>query len=313
MKKIYTLFTWRKLFNFFNTILLLFFGIFVCAYSFYIRVLLIRLPYEIGVEFNVYKFISYVYLTILFSYLLKQKIKPTKNENFLFKKVKENFLMPIAEFYDKSLDTVHFYFIDHKDRLRLKGLLGECLYKIADFCTYVDSKDSYYFFYIYYFFNFLPRLVILGCLYVDVFYRGEFYYTYKCIGVLILILLWKVCYYLLKQNLELTLEFYSLYFIKIIVTDPEELKRVGASEPFLYCKVRKDAIVQKRYPVDEAGYREMFVAISKLEKVKHRFFAFLENVGTRSAYCDYAQVIIYVGSIIIWGYLAVITGVIYLK
>src|ERR1700744_5801637 len=81
-------------------------GLLIASYIFYIRVILTRLPREITFEWNIWSFLLYTGLSLLFLYILKKQIHPNESKNKIIKKIKEYTIEKIHYWYTSSLSIL---------------------------------------------------------------------------------------------------------------------------------------------------------------------------------------------------------------
>ena len=166
-------------------VILFLIGISIISYIFYIRLILERIPHKIDFSFNIYKFLLYLILFIIFAYLVKQKIYPKTSKNIIiifFKEYSNPIYTKLKEIYKTSLFVVHDFFISD-GRIKINLFLHECILKIdkiySSFSNEEDKLNYTFPILIYCFFVIIPRYITIIALFVDIIIFNEFYYFYK--------------------------------------------------------------------------------------------------------------------------------------
>jgi hypothetical protein len=311
-----------KLKKFIKTVILFFIGLAICSFFFYLRIILERIPHEIDFSWDIYQFFFSLALFLLFTYLIKKKIYPKESKNKIIKWIKENiisfFAKKINDIYDKSLLTLYKELIDkHRIPIRYgRNILQESIYKLDKFLSIDKYRTFAIRFYIYIFFVILPRILVTVFLFIDVIIFNEFYYLYKVIWVLIIPLIWKICYYLIKNHWIDQWEYYKIYLDIEIITDPIVLKEK-------YNRVDSVTVVTRSYlndkfkslySITEEDYIFMINLIPIFVNVKADYVDFYDSDGPIFNKIIYVNCIlfIYTTSAIVWGYMSFGIGISYL-
>ena len=123
---------------------LLWLGILICGYFFYIRVILKRMPREVCLEWNAFRSTVYITLFTTFIILIWKKLFRKESQNWFIICIKERLMFPLLQAYEGALMTVHDYFIE-EEKIKIKPIIVWLINLINQFFNHLmeKKKDSY--------------------------------------------------------------------------------------------------------------------------------------------------------------------------
>ena len=183
------------------------FGFLMFSYIFYLRILRSYLPRELPLELfssgNYFQLGIYFYLFFAFSYftILFARIcffpESIREPNFIAK-----FFIKISSFIDKSLENFYFWAIENRIsseyQYNIPKTIGVFLY------TYFRWYKRPLLLHI--LFVYIPNIIVLICLFIDVFFYKEFHYVYFASILLIITLMESFLVYLLTRFCKINME-----------------------------------------------------------------------------------------------------------
>ena len=288
-----------------NNIFYFFIGFIYGSYLFYIRILLTRVPAKILFNWSVLWLLVCLVAVIFFgfkayqeSYRLLKNTKEYKQSkfrvvNFLKKKVVLKFKL----IYDSSIDSLYYFLIDKpKIGYNVKRIVAKLIYIIESLLKknlflYKEKINIYFFFLL------MPRLFVSIAFFLDVIIYQEFFYLYKIIWVLIITLLWRVVFYLIKEQLNNHLTFFRIFFEVTHISDSITilLETGDLFTPKIIFKRRKLPLkLKKKYAYTQSAkyYDMMQKEFGSWYFVKQNFIYFFDAASDSSVYA-YSNFLIY--------------------
>jgi hypothetical protein len=282
---------------YFVELMLLIFGLFICTFIFYIRIILDRIPHEIDFSWNIYKFIVFFFLTVIILFLLKKKIFSKQKTNRFIEWINKNLLIKIITLYDSSLKKVYFHFIEWQNNI-IKDFLQYCIFNLANFLELeIIRKHAYSSLIIYYFFVIIPRIIVLHCFLVDVIIFQKFYYMYKTIWLLIIPLIWNIIYYIIKEHANTQFLGFNLYLNIEIINNKDLLSKYYNSDAheMIIITINENSSYAKEHPISKKEYQEFIQLVPKfLTVLRYYVYRFSEDSNIFYTYIYYyTQIYIY--------------------
>jgi len=212
-------------------------GILFSAYIIYIRLILKRIPRDIfsdlsNLRLSIYFgiFILFLITTFVYSrYLYKEYIKSYKNfqpKETIFKALIEKiktFLFFLPKLIDKSLvifDRIFkFLILDKLFSFRIDFWINPLIRMMDQSWKYRKSGA--------WIFIIVPRIIIISCLFIDVFYYEKFHYIYLCGPLFIFILLYD---YILNSIINFIYDWFRLMGTRIKGFDPRTKEYISLNE-----------------------------------------------------------------------------------
>ena len=196
-------------------------------YFFHLRFLLERFPHKIDFSWNLYKFLCYFFLTILFAYVLKRKLYPKTSKNKLLIWIKENLFLKISLIYDKALEEVYNFFIGFNRIPFCLDLIHYSIIKLSDFYHKLPYKKAEIIsITIFYLITIIPRIIVLLAFLIDVIYFNEYYYLYCIIWVLIIPFLWKIFFYCIYEYHQTIFKTYIPAYLNFTIKEENGLVKI---------------------------------------------------------------------------------------
>ncbi len=302
------IFSWVNL-TFLKKVVLLFLGISICMYFLHLRFLLERFPHKINFSWNLYKFLCYFFLTILFAYILKRRLYPKISKNKLLIWIKEKIFLKIILVYDKALEEVYNFFIDYNKIPFILNILYKSIHLLANFFNKFDyDKADNISITIFYLITIIPRVIVLFALLIDVIYFNEYYYLYRIIWVLIIPFIWKIFFFCINIFYKYTLEIIERYYTFSIKKEDNFL---DSSTKNIITKVwyqkRTDSLYIEHVPYSEEEYKQMEKDIYLFYVVNDRFISYYNSNGlvTNAPIYQGISCLITYGYMYVWFYMAI--------
>ena len=292
----------------------LFLGFSLCSYVLYIRVILKSMPKYIGLEWNFGAFLAFSFLTYLYYKLLKYKLKKNKKPINL-KSYKVKILLKLVDYYDKCLYAVYAHFAYAQTIINGKELLQQLVNIVYKVFRFLNFTRLYQYYYLYVFLVILPRLIITILFFIEVVCYNYMYYTYAFIWLLIIPLIWRIIYYLIKEYTPIQSAYLELYFDIEIITDPIIIKEKYKSpkKKILVLTANYEADILEYFPIHMDDYPKFSDNIEAFNFIKKFYLAPYSDDSNIFKLKSYRRLtlIIYILSFITWGYLLVNMGLIY--
>jgi len=300
----------------------------VCAYFiyvFYLRIFIVRLPTKIDINFvSIYLCLFYWFLVLVFGYLFYKKIRPVlyddtiylkkSHQSYIWQRVSEKLLelaVKVNSAYKFSIKAVYSNFIDPSHWLKI-NITHKITFFISDLIDHYKIKNLRTFFYVYFGFCLMPRIIAVICLFLDITFRQEFHYLYRYGWVLVIPLLWNLVWYLVKQRVLLDCDFISLFFHINFITDPKVLlEKYGHTEPTVSFVRQNNPYILESFPLTDAEYDEMIDDCVKLMRVRDKYVNIYESGSQlyQMLMYNYAMTFIYGVSLMAWSCLAIYTTI----
>lgn len=175
-------------------------GLFIVFYTFYMRVIHVRLPKNLFFVENCY--INYGLILIVILWIITSIVIIYQSAKILLKKKKNykfefliNIIIKIAEFIEKALLEFYSY---------LFNLVPDAYYKLAKLVAKFYNRFAHLEF-LFILISYFCRLIIVIIFLIDVFYFFKLHYFYKSLILLCVPICINIWYYILEdfsKNLE---------------------------------------------------------------------------------------------------------------
>ena len=256
-------------------------AILLCAYMFYIRILLKRADDLIQYRGNLFLIFLYIILVIIFLLKIKHHFFPNKVvKNIVIAYLTEkvlSLLKVVVEFYKKMFFELYVLLVDrHKYHNETLNFLHKQLRKIYFFIdNYIlTEKQPFILYYLYYVFVLFPYFIFALSLLLDVIVCKKFFFLLYLWWVLILPLVWNTVFYFLKIFCDREWEIYCKYFTIEKTYKINKNKTITASVSSMF---NYDAEIVNEFPLTEEEYYFIEDTIEKWSVVRDIFFDFYTN------------------------------------
>jgi len=296
----------------------------LCAWIFYIRVILIRLPKDLTFSCK-YCLLLYLVALTSFSYLLvkelyrfrpvkKPEYPPITNKVLIF--VKEKILEPVTTSYSISLALVHRFFIDKHGGI-IKEVLHYSSFKIYALVEKPFWNNVTLHRWLYILILIFPRIVVLTITIIDTVLFHRLDHVYKWMWLLLIPLFWKIYFYCLEKHLALHKLFTGIFFEINIIQDPEEaeVKCPGQTPPiyeFIPRLVPEKTLARFSFVKDQKDRDKIAQNFMQFDSVESGFISILSEKGPIPLYSrEYNKmaILMHFLSVLLWSYMFVKTVV----